>query len=79
MLILVNLFEFEIVIPPELGVASTHRVGGFQQIVTEETVAGLNKACVLGLKFTGPASRRGQRIWRQKPGIGNGSHRRSQR
>ena len=32
MLVLVNLLELEVVIAPELGVASSHGVGGFQQI-----------------------------------------------
>ena len=30
MLVLVDLFEFEVIIAPKLGVASSHRVGGFQ-------------------------------------------------
>ena len=53
MLVFVDLFVFKVVISPKLGVASSHRVGGFQQIVAEETVAGFNEACVLCLKFTG--------------------------
>lgn len=32
MLELVDLFEFEVIVAPELGVASSHGVGGFQQI-----------------------------------------------
>ena len=32
-LVLVDLFEFEVIVSPELGVASSHRVGGFQQVV----------------------------------------------
>ena len=35
MLVLVDLFEFKVIVTPELGVASSHRVGGFQQVVTE--------------------------------------------
>ena len=53
MLVFIDLLVLEVIILPELGVASSHRVGGFQQIVAEETVAGLDKACVLCLKFTG--------------------------
>ena len=53
MLELIDLFEFEVIVAPELGVASSHRVGGFQQIVAKETVAGLNEAGVLGFKLTG--------------------------
>ena len=49
----VNLFELEVVVAPELGVASSHRVGGFQQIVAEITVAGLNQVCRICLKLTG--------------------------
>ena len=33
MLVLVDLLELEVVVTPELGVASSHGVGGFQQIV----------------------------------------------
>ena len=33
MLVLVDLLELEVVVAPELGVASSHGVGGFQQIV----------------------------------------------
>ena len=53
MLVLVDLFEFEVVVAPELGVASSHRIGGFQQVVTEITVAGFNHPGVFGFKFTG--------------------------
>ena len=53
MLVPVDLFEFEVIVTPELGVASSHGVGGLQQIVAEETVAGFNKACVLSFKATG--------------------------
>ena len=41
MLVLVDLFEFEVIVTPELGVASSHGVGGFQQVVAEIAVAGL--------------------------------------
>lgn len=50
---LVDLLEFEVVVAPKLGVASSHGVGSFQQIVTEITVAGLNELSVLGFKITG--------------------------
>ena len=53
MLVLVFLFVFEVVIAPELGVASSHGVGGFQQVVAEETVAGFDELGVLGFKFPG--------------------------
>ena len=53
MLILVDLIEFEVVVAPELGVASSHRVGGFQQVVAEIAVAGLNHLGMFGLKVTG--------------------------
>ena len=53
MLVLVDLFEFEVIVAPELGVASSHRVGGFQQIVAEIAVAGFNHPGVFRLKLTG--------------------------
>ena len=53
MLVLVDLFEFKVIVAPELGVASSHRVGGFQQVVTEIAVAGFNHLGVLGLKVAG--------------------------
>ena len=53
MLVLVDLFILKVIVAADLGVASSHRVGGFQQIVTEETVAGLDKPGVLGLKVAG--------------------------
>ena len=42
MLELVNLFVLEVIVAVELGVVSSHRVSGFQQVVAKETVAGLN-------------------------------------
>ena len=39
MLVLVDLFEFEVIVAPKLGVASSHGVGCFQQIVTKIAVA----------------------------------------
>ena len=53
MLVFVNLFVLEVIVAPELGVASSHGVGGFQQIVAKETVARFDKSCVLGLKIAG--------------------------
>ena len=53
MLVLVDLFKFKVVITSELGVASSHRVGGFQQVVAEITVARFNHPRMLGLKVTG--------------------------
>ena len=53
MLVLVDLMEFEVIVAPELGVASSHRVGGFQQVVAEIAVAGFNHPGVLRFKFTG--------------------------
>ena len=53
MLVLVDLMELEVIVAPELGVASSHRVGGFQQVVTEIAVAGFNHLGVLCLKLTG--------------------------
>ena len=53
MLVSVDLFELEGIIAPELGVASSHGVGSFQQVVAKETVAGFDKFGVLGLKFPG--------------------------
>lgn len=47
----VDLFKFEVVAAPELGITSSHRVGGFQQVVTEETIAGLDELGVLGFQF----------------------------
>ena len=42
MLVLVDLFEFKVIVTPELGVASSHRVGSFQQVVAEIAVARFN-------------------------------------
>ena len=53
MLVPVNLMVFKVVVAPELGVASSHRVGGFQQVVAEIAVAGFNHPGVFGLKVTG--------------------------
>ena len=53
MLELVDLMVLEIIVASELGVASSHRVGGFQQVVTEVAVAGLDHPGVLRLKYTG--------------------------
>ena len=53
MLELVDLVELKVIVAPELGVASSHRVGGFQQIVAEIAVAGFNHSGMLRFKFTG--------------------------
>ena len=53
MLVLVDLFEFEVIVTPELGVASSHRIGGFQQIIAEIAVSRFNHLRVLRFKFTG--------------------------
>ena len=53
MLVLVDLMVLEVIVAPELGVASSHRVGGFQQIVTEIAVAGFDHLGMLGFKITG--------------------------
>ena len=53
MLVFVDLFVLEVIVTPELGVASSHGVGGFQQVVAEETVAGLDESGVLSLKVSG--------------------------
>ena len=49
----VYLFEFEVIVAPKLGVASSHRVGGFQQVVAKVTVSGLNHLGVFRFKITG--------------------------
>lgn len=41
---LVDLMELEAIVALKLGVASSHRVRSFQQIITKETVAGLSPA-----------------------------------
>lgn len=53
MLELLDLFEFEIIVAPRLGVAFSHRVGGFQQVVAKIAVTGFNHPGVLSFKFTG--------------------------
>ncbi len=53
MLELVDPLELEVVAVPELGVASSHGVGGFQQVVTEIAVAGFNEFGVLRFKIAG--------------------------
>ena len=53
MLVLVDLFEFEVIVAPKLGVVSSHRVGGFQQVIAEITVAGFDHLGMLGFKITG--------------------------
>ena len=53
MLVLVDLFEFEVIVASELGVASSHGVGGFQQIIAEETITRLDEPGVLGFEVAG--------------------------
>ena len=53
MLVLVDLFEFEVIVAPKLGVASSHGVGGFQQVVAEIAVAGFNHLGMFGFKIAG--------------------------
>ena len=53
MLVLVDLFEFEVIVAPELGVASSHGVGGFQQVVAEVAVARFDHLRMFGFKITG--------------------------
>lgn len=50
MLVLVNLFEFKIVITPELRAATHKRIGSFTQVVSEITVTGVNKMRILCFK-----------------------------
>ena len=52
MLVLVDLFILEVVVAPKLGVASSHGVGGFQQVIAKIAVAGLDEPGVLCLKVT---------------------------
>ena len=54
MLELVDLVELEVVVAPKLGVASSHRVGGFQQVVAEIAVAGFDHSGVFGLEVARP-------------------------
>ena len=42
MLALIDLVVFEVIVALKLGVASSHRVCSFQQIVAKESVAGFN-------------------------------------
>ena len=53
MLELVDFMELEVIVAPELGVASSHGVGSFQQVVAEITVVGFNHLGMLRFKFTG--------------------------
>ena len=53
MLELIDLMELEVIVAPELGVASSHGVGGFQQVVAKVTVSGLNHPGILCFKITG--------------------------
>lgn len=53
MLVLLDLVIFEVIVAAELGVASSHGVRSFQQIVAKETVAGFDKGRILGLEVAG--------------------------
>ena len=47
MLVVPHLFVLEVVVPLKFGVASSHGIRSFQQVVTQETVAGFNETGVL--------------------------------
>ena len=51
MLVLVDLMVLEVIVAPELGVASSHRVGGFQQVVAVVAVFGFNLFGIFGFKL----------------------------
>ena len=53
MLELIDLMELKVIVAPELGVASSHGVGSFQQVVAKISVAGFNHPGMLCLKVTG--------------------------
>lgn len=53
MLELVDIFDFEDIVTPELGIASFHGVVGFQQIVAEIMIAGFNHPGMLCCKVAG--------------------------
>ena len=53
MLVFVDLFKLKVVVAPELGVASSHGIGGFQQVVAKIAVSGFNHPGVLRLKVAG--------------------------
>ena len=49
MLASIDLFVLEVIVTLELRVASSHRVGGFQQIVTKISVTRFDQVCRFGL------------------------------
>ena len=51
MLALIDLVVFEVIVALKLGVASSHRVCSFQQVVAKESVAGFDHAGVLGFEI----------------------------
>ena len=51
MLVLVDPFEFEVVVAPGLGVAPSHRISGFQQAVAGVAVSGFNLFGMFGFKL----------------------------
>ena len=49
MLASIDLFVLEVIVTLELRVASSHRVSGFQQIVTKISVTRFDQVCRFGL------------------------------
>ena len=39
MMVLIDLFEFEVIVPLKLGVASSHAIDGFQHVITKKVAA----------------------------------------
>ena len=60
MLILVDLFEFKVIVALVLRVATHERMGGFTQVVFEETVARADEAGIVSFKHTGLVLRPGK-------------------
>ena len=81
MLVLVDLFEFEVIVALELGVVSSHGVGGFQQIVAEVAIAGFNHSGMLCLKVAGlvPVPNKASIFGNGRLGIQCGGYRQFQR
>ena len=53
MLASIHLVVFEVIVTLKLGVASSHRVCSFQQVVAKESVTGFNHAGVLRFEIAG--------------------------
>ena len=49
--VLVDPFEFKVVVAPGLGVAPSHRISGFQQAVAVVAVFGFNLFGIFGFKL----------------------------